>query len=66
MDSKERDRQLKECYKRINDSFERSRKRWESLQRHLDDISKKLDARLNIMKNGYVGKFKEFHKLSKP
>ena len=65
MDSKERDRQLKECYKRINDSFERSRKRWESLQQHLDDISKKLDTRLNIIEKGYVGKFKDFKKLLK-
>ena len=66
MDSTERDRQLKECYKRINDSFERSRKRWQALQKSLDDISTRLNNQLNIIQKGYVGKFKDFHKLSKP
>lgn len=65
MDSTERDKQLKECYKRINESFERSRKRFQALQKSLDDITKRLNKQLNIIEKGYAGKFKDFKKLLK-
>ena len=66
MDSRERDKQIKECYKRIDESFERSRKRWEQDQKDLYDISKNLDDKINTITKRFVGTVQDFHEKTKP